>query len=396
MAKPQDKASAIDLTDIARKPRSAGVTLGAMLGQDPTVVDAKSAVAQQAFLANSPEARENRQLRKERDALTEAAASAQALKVAAEEKAVQAAEREAEAVQKAKNAEIEMSAAQSKAAQFDGALLTRQIDPKLIHPSKWANRDEASFHDAAFEALKKDIENSGSLLDQVSDKRVPGGNVQPIKVRPHPTLPGEYEIIFGHRRHRACLDLGLLVLATIEDATDQELFAEMDRENRQRADLRPYEQGVMYRNALRSGLFPSNRKMAEALSVDLSNLGKYISLADLPKPILDAFPSALDVQLGWATKLKQLLEKDADLLLVRSKEIKKDPKRNAKQVMEFLQGGGVVSNHPPTKVVIEGKRGQTGMIRFNPIKNKFAIELAGIDRERIGELEKLVQGFLDC
>jgi hypothetical protein len=59
-----------------------------------------------------------------------------------------------------------------------------------------------------------------------------------------------------------------------------------------------------------------------------------------------------------------------------------------------LQSGGVVSNHPPAKVVVEGKRGQTGMIRFNPIKNMFAIELAGIDRDRIGELEKLVKSFL--
>jgi ParB family chromosome partitioning protein len=264
---------------------------------------------------------------------------------------------------------------------FDGALPTRKIDPTSIVRSKWANRHEQSFLDKDFRELKSEIESAG-------------GNVQAIKVRPLAGQDGKYEVVFGHRRHQACLELGFNVLAFVEELSDADLFVQMDRENRQRADLRPYEQGVMYMNALRAGLFPSNRKMAEALSVDLSNLGKYISIAELPKPILDAFPSPLDVQLGWATKLKQLLEKDADLLLVRAKEINKDPKRNAKQVMEFLQSGGVVSNHPPAKVVVEGKRGQTGMIRFNPIKNMFAIELAGIDRDRIGELEKLVKSFL--
>ena len=80
-----------------------------------------------------------------------------------------------------------------------------------------------------------------------SEMESAGGNVQAIKVRPIPgTEPQEYEIVFGHRRHRACLDLGLEVLATIESIDDKELFKEMDRENRQRADLRPYEQGLMY------------------------------------------------------------------------------------------------------------------------------------------------------
>ena len=76
-----------------------------------------------------------------------------------------------------------------------------------------------------------------------------------------------YEIVFGHRRHRACLELGLLVVTLVKDLTEQELFEQMDRENRQRKDLTAYEQGEMYRHALDEGLYPSMRKLSESLGV---------------------------------------------------------------------------------------------------------------------------------
>ena len=54
------------------------------------------------------------------------------------------------------------------------------------------------------------------------------------------------------------------------DATDQELFEQMERENRSRSDLSAWEQGAMYRRALDDGLYPSLRQLAESLDVDPS------------------------------------------------------------------------------------------------------------------------------
>ena len=52
---------------------------------------------------------------------------------------------------KAEVAEIKV-----KVAEFDGASVTRRIDPKLIRRSHWANRDEASLTDdnSDFKGLK--------------------------------------------------------------------------------------------------------------------------------------------------------------------------------------------------------------------------------------------------
>jgi ParB family chromosome partitioning protein len=93
--------------------------------------------------------------------------------------------------------------------------------------------------------------------------------LQAIKVRP--LKPGgefKYEVVFGHRRHRACLELGLPVLAVVDNLGGVELFVQMDRENRSRKNLSAWEQGMMYLRALENGLFPSNRQLAEKVGVD--------------------------------------------------------------------------------------------------------------------------------
>src|SRR5690606_26125628 len=135
-----------------------------------------------------------------------------------------------------------------KVEAFKDAEVTRRLDPQQIVASKWANRDQTHFQTDAFARLKSEIENAG-------------GNVQPIKVRALAGGAGEgarWEIVFGHRRHRACLELGLPVLAMVQqDMKDADLFVEMERENRERADLSAWEQGVMYMRALEQGLFPS-------------------------------------------------------------------------------------------------------------------------------------------
>src|SRR4051794_11458119 len=72
--------------------------------------------------------------------------------------------------------------------EFDGAQATRQLDPKLITASRWANRDPSHFETLAFARLKEEIASSG-------------GNVQPIKVRTIEGAPpggAQYEVVFGH------------------------------------------------------------------------------------------------------------------------------------------------------------------------------------------------------
>ena len=200
---------------------------------------------------------------------------------------------------------------------FDESLMTKKLNPSHVSVSRWSNRHKDSFSGGEFQRLKDEIASAG-------------GNIQPIKVRPIiGSSETRFEIVFGHRRHQACLELGLEVSALIESIDDKALFEQMDRENRQRADLRPYEQGEMYRRALKEGLYPSQRNLAESLDLQIGNVSTAIKVAELPAAVLDAFSSRLDVQYRWAKPLKEALKKDPDVVIARAKAIAQDRKTGA-------------------------------------------------------------------
>lgn len=194
--------------------------------------------------------------------------------------------------------------------QFEGGMPVLLLDGAQVVASKWANRTHASFDLPEFQQLKADIASAG-------------GNVQPIKVRPIASQPDRYEIIFGHRRHRACVELGLPVLAMVEMLTDAELFKQMDRENRARADLSPWEQGMMYRQALADRLFSSREQLARELGIDAGNLSKALRLADLDGVVVGAFRSPLELQYRWAKPLSDAVLADRNRVLSVAKELGK-------------------------------------------------------------------------
>lgn len=252
---------------------------------------------------------------------------------------------------------------------FEGAQPTRRLDPKLVLPSRWANRVEESFLAPDFMSLKAEIESSG-------------GNVQPIKVRP--IGADKFEIIYGHRRHRACLELGIEVLATIESVEDAQLFTEMDRENRERQALRPYETGLMYARALDQGLFASARKLSEAISADLTYVGRALKLARLPDDVIRAFRSPLDLQFAWASELSEALQKDPDGVLLRAKGLaQRLDKPPAKDVLrQLVQGGSTVLPPKKPSLRIKGKFGEV------------ILDVSRVDVSKVDVLERAIRTAL--
>lgn len=245
----------------------------------------------------------------------------------------------------------ELEGARSHLAQWEGAKPARWLDPAQISRSRYANRHEINFNGAEYEQLKAEIGSAG-------------GNVQPIKVRPlsasalagTPGAPADgeaprYEVVFGHRRLQACRELGLKVLAVVDELDDRDLFIEMDRENRARKDLSAWEQGMMYQRALDDGLFASNRKLAEAVGVDLGNLGRALALARLPLEVVQAFASPLDLQFRWAKPLADAAGADRAGLIRRARELAaRKGTLNARAVFEQLVAPGApAASAPPVQ-----------------------------------------------
>ena len=235
----------------------------------------------------------------------------------------------------------------AKLERFEDATVVEFLDPKRIRPSRFANRHELSFAGTEFEGLKAEIQTAGR-------------NVQPIKVRrvgQGGDGRDEFEIAFGHRRHRACLELGLPVATIIEELTDAQLFGEMERENRERQDLSPWEQGVMYKRAIDDGLFPSLRKLASSIGVQVGNVSTAIQLASLPPEVVDAFPSPLNLQFRWGAALKAVIDKNAEDVLAHARDLAAlNPKLPGKEVLARLTGiGASAKRDAPVQLKSKGK-----------------------------------------
>lgn len=258
---------------------------------------------------------------------------------------------------------------QERVNEYEQGGVVVSLDPKKVRPSRYKNRDSRSFTGKKFQDLKAEIAEAGR-------------NVQPIKVRrlAEPDADGyEYEIAYGRRRHRCCLELGLPVQAIVASLTDHELFQEMERENRYQEDLTPWERGTMYKDALDTGLYASQRQLAAALGVDQGNLSKALALASLPAPIIEAFESPLDLQYRWGTELSQALDKDAQGVLTAAEAIKAEaPRPPAAQVLARLLGSA--------------KATQTSVRSFAPAGKEVA---SWTSEKRGGRLLKIKAGAIN-
>jgi ParB family transcriptional regulator, chromosome partitioning protein len=253
---------------------------------------------------------------------------------------------------------------QQQVAQLSAERGSQWMDARAIVPSRWANRHPDAFAGPAFEQFKREIQDAG-------------GNVQPIKVRPLEARRGDggttarYEIVFGHRRHRACLELGLPVQAVVQEVDDPGLFVQMERENRGREALSAWEQGRMYLRAIDERLFASNSRLAAAIGRGVSDIGKAMRIARLPQEVTSAFASPNDIQFRWATNLERALLKHHEAVLAAARELHRtDPRPPALTVFQRLTAclhpPGVRPSHPapPLERRLALGEGRAGVVRL--------------------------------
>jgi ParB family chromosome partitioning protein len=129
-------------------------------------------------------------------------------------------------------------------------------------------------------------------LEELAASIAEVGLLQPISVR---QVGDRYQIIAGERRWRAYKLLGrpaIEALVIPVEESDMAVLALV--ENMDRADLSDYEIGKALRQI--EGLFPTRKKLAEALGLNREDMYRYYTFEHLPEPILarlDANPRLL-------------------------------------------------------------------------------------------------------
>ncbi|MGK9054818.1 plasmid partitioning protein RepB [Xaviernesmea oryzae] len=195
----------------------------------------------------------------------------------------------------------EEKARQARADEIERRLAEGQavieLDPAEVEPSFIQDRMPGEI-----EALIASIKENGQQV--------------PILVRPHPDLPGRYQVAFGHRRLRAVQALSLPVKAVVRDLTDEQLVVAQGQENNERQDL-TYIEKALFADNLQQRF--SREVIMSALSVYKSDLSYMLSVVvRIPRDVINAIGPAPGVGRRSWVELADLLGSDGSLEMARS------------------------------------------------------------------------------
>lgn len=167
-----------------------------------------------------------------------------------------------------------------------------QVPTESCVPWKYADRGDFEF----------------DHVDQLAESFEKEGQLQPVIVRPYkapePSSPLRYEIIAGRARWMGAKKAGKKLDVIVRPMNDEEAYRVMWQENESRRKISDYSRGLSYQAALKGGLFPSARALAQAFKVSDATVSRLLATAALDARIVEAFssPAAIGQMLGNALR----------------------------------------------------------------------------------------------
>lgn len=265
------------------------------------------------------------------------------------------------------------------------ATSTISVDPKQIRPNPFQPRKDFDSEKAiqAFEDLKASIKSKGLI--------------QPVTVR---EVDGEYELIAGERRLRACQELGLETIAihVLNVESDVDMMELALIENLQRDDLNPLEEAEAYQ-LLAEKYELSHEEIAGNIGKSRAAITNAMRLLKLPSEIKLALKN-LVVSAGHARALLGLDTKPEMVnvfQIVRRQNMSvRETENYVKKLKAKLAAPEKKPSKPQTKSIFVRKSEEALMtvlgtrVQIKPGKKKGMIEVEYFGDE---DLERLMELF---
>lgn len=161
-----------------------------------------------------------------------------------------------------------------------GSRSVQEIDPALIDDSD----------------LKDRIGDLDTDIAELRDSIARHGQQVPVLLRPHPTLSGRYQVVYGRRRLAAIRGLGRNVKALIRTLSDEEAVLAQGQENNLRKDPSFIEKALFAGDLEKAGYEP--RVIQDALNVSRSHTSHMRKVREcLPREVIERIGPAPSV--GW-------------------------------------------------------------------------------------------------
>ncbi len=128
---------------------------------------------------------------------------------------------------------------------------------------------------------------SAQSLQELTDSVREKGVIQPLIVRPHPTVADQFEIVAGERRWRAAQRAQLHeVPVIVRELDDTEVLELAIIENIQRADLNAVEEAAGYKQ-LMDKFGHTQERLSASLGKSRSHIANLMRLLQLPEDVQD-------------------------------------------------------------------------------------------------------------
>lgn len=279
-----------------------------------------------------------------------------------------------------------------KTLEASGQILLH-LDPRTIRRSLQANRHPLSLQvtDDAFAELKSSLKRDGQIL--------------PVVVHRIADDPDHgYELVSGHRRHEAALQLNLEVeggfkLFAVIDAAAHDparLALHMYLENAARKDLSAHEMGSMFSRWIRDGIYGSQGEIAKAVGKDRSTIRQYIDIAELPDEIIAAFRDPRTIAVYWNKALTSACRDRRQQTLARAAKLAKQaPPPSAEFVYKTLTAEPVdkSSKSRATKLQETVKVNDKPLFRIAMRGSKWTIDSAQVPSEKRAEFYEQLKAY---
>ena len=176
-----------------------------------------------------------------------------------------------------------------------------EVDPALVDDS--FSRDRFDLNDPEY------LAEYAQVRDAIRDR----GQDSPALVRPHPSRPGSYMLVFGHLRKRIALELKRKLRVVVREMTDREHVKAQGQENTGRANTSFIEKARFAADIVERKFDDDNSTAFEALRIDGATLSKMMAVASLPESLLDAIGRAKKTGRDRWYELKQMTDRPGNL-----------------------------------------------------------------------------------
>ena len=230
----------------------------------------------------------------------------------------------------------------------------REIDPNRIRESKFSQRSDAAWEDQRYFDLIESMKAKGWIGTMM---------VRPV---PDDDPNHDYEVVFGHRRRRAAIEVGINVRAIVREIDDEELVSLMEVENEGREDPSLYEMGTWYLSWIEHGICKNQSQVAERAHKAGSFVSRAITVAKWPNELIEAFGDSRKIGSRAVSQIQSKLSK-ADgkkQVLAAAKELSQDEKRHAMSAAEITRRLTAEPEDKPGAAAKPDRSGEVGDMKY--------------------------------